>query len=263
MRREAEFAKARVDELLLSQTDHGVAPRPARNRPSGRINVTALAYRYRADQAPVFKDISFDVAAGQKCVILGPAGAGKSTLARVLAGLLPPASGTVLLDGTSIEEFKGAELRLYLGYVGHDVRLVEGTIRQNIALGSSVDLDEIIRAASIVGFDGDVGKMPLSYETPVTEDGGWLSGGERQKLALARLCLGRPRIAVLDEATHHLDEETEAFIDAQLAALGCTRIYLSSCRRHTDGAAMVGTLVDGHMHWSDTAKRDAASDSRE
>ncbi|GAA2898867.1 peptidase domain-containing ABC transporter [Streptosporangium fragile] len=209
------------------------APEPSGDRVlDGRLPVSVRArditFRYAPETPPVLRDVSLDVPAGAKLGIVGRTGSGKSTLALLVLGLLRAETGTVMHDGVAIEELDLAELRQGCGAVLQELSLFNGTIRDNITLGSpDATEDDVVEAATMAGLHQDVLRLPMGYRTRVGEGGASLSAGQRQRVALARALVHRPRLLILDEATSHLDPETERRVDAALSALRVTRIVIS------------------------------------
>ncbi|WP_214409116.1 peptidase domain-containing ABC transporter [Sphaerisporangium fuscum] len=195
---------------------------------ASRVEVEGLVFHYQADAEPVVKDLTFSVPAGSKLGIVGRTGSGKSTIALLVLGLLRPTGGTVRHDGHPLDELDVHDLRSRCGAVLQDLTLFNGTIKDNLTLGREDATDaEVVRAASIAGLHDDVVAMPMGYQTLVGEAGAALSAGQRQRVALARALVHRPRLLILDEATSHLDPETERRVDAALSGLEVTRIVIS------------------------------------
>ena len=158
------------------------------------------------------------VKAQQKTVaIVGRSGSGKTTLAKLLLGLYPVASGRILIDGYDLNAISKSSLRPQIGVVDQETFLFGSTIRDNISLAHpSATTEEICEAARQAGADLFINELPLKYETPIGEGGGMISGGQRQRLAIARALLGNPRLLILDEATSSLDTESEHIIQTNL-----------------------------------------------
>ncbi|MFD9795248.1 peptidase domain-containing ABC transporter [Streptomyces sp. NPDC059070] len=201
--------------------------RLASDRPAA-LRVDSLSYRYHPDSPAVLHDISLDLPAGGKLGIVGRTGSGKSTLALLLLGLLRAPGRSVRHDGVPIEELDLHDLRSHCGAVLQELTLFNGSIRENLTLGRpEADDAEVVRAARIAGLHEDVCALPMRYDTPVGEAGSALSAGQRQRVALARALVHRPRLIVLDEATSHLDPQTERQVDRELGALKITRVVVS------------------------------------
>ncbi|MGW5263476.1 peptidase domain-containing ABC transporter [Microbispora sp. NPDC004025] len=204
-----------------------VPANPVTARLSGRVSAEGVGFRYAAGAPWVVRDVSLEVAAGQKIALVGRSGSGKTTLARLLLGLFTPAEGEIRYDGLPASRFDPGMLRRQFAVVPQDPVLFTGTIAENIALNApDASAEDIAEAARLACVHDDVMAMPMGYGTMLAEGGG-LSGGQRQRVALARALLSRPKVLLLDEATSHLDTTTEAAIEANLARLDMTRIVIA------------------------------------
>jgi ATP-binding cassette subfamily C exporter for protease/lipase len=194
----------------------------------------------RAD--PILKNLNISVPAGTVTAVLGPSGSGKSTLARVLMGIWPEVSGTVLLDDLPIDGWNRVELGPYLGYLPQDVELFDGSIAENIARFGEVDPAQVIAAAQSAGLHEMILRFPKGYDTPIGEAGNLLSGGQRQRIGLARAIYGNPKLIVLDEPNANLDDAGEAALlrtIEQLKAKGRTVFLIT----HRPGAVAVADRI--------------------
>ena len=197
------------------------------------LQLSTVDFRYAGGNEPVLADISFTVPPSGKLAIVGPTGSGKSTIALLVLGLLRPERGSVRHDGHDLATLDLAALRAGCGAVLQDLNLFNGSIRANITLGRPYLTDaDVVLAAETAGLHAEVVRLPLAYDTAVGEGGTALSAGQRQRIALARALVHRPRLLVLDEATSHLDPETERRVDVALSRLDVTRIVIS----HRPGA---------------------------
>ncbi|MCG8504248.1 MAG: ABC transporter ATP-binding protein/permease [Sphingomonadales bacterium] len=180
----------------------------------------------------ILKDVSFDVAPGKMLAIVGPSGAGKSTVSRILFRFYDLAGGRALVDGQDIREVTQTSLREAIGMVPQDTVLFNDTIRYNIRYGRPGATDaEIEEAARLARIDAFIAKLPDGYDTIVGERGLKLSGGEKQRVAIARTILKNPPILLLDEATSALDTQTEKEIQASLRAIAMDRTTLVIAHR--------------------------------
>ena len=218
------------------------------------VKARGLAFAYHAEAPPVLSGVDFDLPAGGKLGIVGRTGSGKSTLALLVLGLLRPQTGSVSHDGVPMDRLDVHDLRGRCGAVLQELTLFNGTIRANLTLGSPDAGDaDVVRAATIAGLHEDVLALPMRYETIVGEGGTALSAGQRQRIALARALLHRPRLLVLDEATSHLDPQTERRVDEALSALAVTRLVIShrlSAIRNADQILVLdrGRIVSRGRH---------------
>ena len=186
----------------------------------GRITLDHVSFQYPEAAELVLKDICLDVEPGQTIALVGPSGAGKTTLCNLVARFYDPASGRIELDGVDLREIEIDSFRRLLGIVEQDIFLFDGTIAENIGYAARhASLEEIERAAKIAHAHEFVAALPQGYDTLIGERGVKLSGGQRQRLAIARAVLADPRILILDEATSNLDTESERLIQHSLQSL--------------------------------------------
>ena len=185
---------------------------------SGEICFDHVWFGYKPDEY-VLKDINFTLRAGEKIALVGPTGAGKSSIIRLLTRLYEPTKGRILIDGIDIREITQAELRRYVGVILQDAFLFSGDIKENITLGEDYAIEQVIEAAELMNVDQFIQEFPEAYATQVRERGTNLSGGQKQLLAFARAAIRDPRILILDEATASLDVSTEFLIQQALDRL--------------------------------------------
>ncbi len=198
---------------------------------SGNVRFENVHFAYEADR-PILRGLSFEVPAGKTVAIVGPSGAGKSTISRLLFRLYDVSSGRILIDGQDIRNVTQASLRASIGMVPQDTVLFNDTIRYNIRYGRWDATDaEVERAAQLAQIDGFIRMSPKGYETQVGERGLKLSGGEKQRVAIARTVLKAPPILVLDEATSALDSHTEREIQDALERVSRNRTSLVIAHR--------------------------------
>jgi ABC-type multidrug transport system fused ATPase/permease subunit len=209
----------RVTELLDEPLPISDAPGAAPLVPLEReIRLDGVTFGYAADR-PVLRDLDLSIPAGSHAAIVGPSGSGKSTVVNLLLRFWDPQEGRVLLDGADVREVTLASLREQIGLVFQETFIFDTTVRENIAIGRpDASDDEIVRAAEGAQLAGFVDALPSGYETVLGERGTRMSGGQRQRLAIARVLLRDPKIMILDEATSALDAQTEADILQTLEA---------------------------------------------
>ncbi|MGI9514254.1 MAG: ABC transporter ATP-binding protein [Anderseniella sp.] len=170
---------------------------------------------------PILKQVDVEIPAGEITVLLGPSGAGKTTMIDLLSGLLTPDKGTVTVDGVSLTDIDIGKWRDGIGYVPQELTLLHGTVYDNVTLGDgSISHDAVWQALKAAGADGFIDELPKKLDTDVGNMGARLSGGQRQRLSLARALASKPKLLILDEVTSALDEDTEAEICRNITGLG-------------------------------------------
>ena len=185
----------------------------------GRVQYDDVSFSYPRRSERAIDGVSFEIEPGETVGIVGPTGAGKSTLMKLLLRFYDIDEGAIRIDGVDVRDLELAELRSAVGYIGQEPFLFSGTVRENVAYGVEATDDEVIEAAKLAGAHEFVSTLPGGYDTEVGERGTRLSGGQRQRLALARAFVTDPPILVLDEATSQVDNETEAIIQRGVQSL--------------------------------------------
>ncbi len=198
---------------------------------AGDIEFEHVAFAYTAD-APVLKDVSFKIKAGQLVGVVGPTGGGKSTIVSLIPRFYDPSAGVVKIDGVDVREYKFLSMRDQIGYVLQETVLFEGTVRDNIAYGrKGVTEQQIIEAAKLANADEFIARMPHGYDTMVGERGETLSGGQRQRIGIARAVIRNNPILILDEPTAALDTESERLVIDALEKLMKGRTVITIAHR--------------------------------
>ena len=253
----------RVFELLdEAEETPDAAAAAALVSPRGAVQFDAVSFRYKAD-VPLIDGMSIDVAPGQKIAIVGPTGAGKTTLVNLLMRFYDVDGGAIRVDGVDIREMKRGALRRIFGMVLQDTWLFSGPIRDNIAYGREQANEEaIVRVASAAQADHFIRTLPENYDTPINEEASNLSQGQKQLLTIARALLADPAILILDEATSSVDTRTEVLIQHAMAELmrGRTTFVIAhrlSTIRNADVILMMehGRIVEQGTHQSLLAAR--------
>lgn len=226
-------ASQRVFEYLARSEDIQEMPGAARLQGFGReVVYENVSFRYSTANGFQLENIQLTVKAGEVVALVGPSGAGKSTLVNLLPRFYDPASGVVRIDGRPVSEFTLASLRENIGIVAQDTFLFNDTVAANIAYGRPDARPEAIEQAARAALaDGFIRELPEGYRTVIGERGVKLSGGQRQRLAIARALLKNAPILILDEATSHLDTESEMLVQQALANLMAERTVIVIAHR--------------------------------
>lgn len=219
----------RIADIVLHEPE---AFQPARSlcQPdkAAGLQVRDLSYQYDKLSRPIFSDINIRVDAGESVAITGPSGAGKTTLMKVMSGLLAPDSGSILCNGIDIAGAGINNYRQGIACVLQEDKLFAGSIAENISgFSEQKDMQWVTDCARNSHIHDEIMQMPMGYETLVSELGGSLSGGQKQRLLIARALYRRPAILFLDEATSHLDLDNEARVNAAISQLKITRIFIA------------------------------------
>jgi len=221
----------RIGDVLRQPLDPMLrADRKISKRPqfAGRLDVDNVSFSYSPVTPPLINGLSVSVEPGARIGIVGGSGSGKSTLGRLLVALTSPQSGEVRLDGVPMHEIENTALRTAVGYVDQNTTLISGTIRNNLTLWDPDVPDErVIAATKDAAIHDIIASRPSAYDTRLTENGGNFSGGERQRLAIARALVSNPSLIVLDEAMSALDAVAEQTIVDDIRRRGCTCVLIA------------------------------------
>ena len=247
----------RLGDILNTPPEAGVgAGRTTLPAIHGAVTFERVRFRHRLDGPLVLEDISLTVNAGEVVGIVGPSGSGKSTLVKLLQRLYIPENGRILIDGIDLAVIDPAWLRRQIGVVPQDSVLLNGTVRENIALADpGMPIERVIHAARMAGAHDFMVELPEGYDAVVGERGNALSGGQRQRIAIARALVTNPRILIFDEATSALDYESEQIVQRNLRQIcqGRTVFIIAhrlSTVRDTDRIVALerGQLVEQGSH---------------
>jgi ATP-binding cassette subfamily B protein len=205
---------------------------PALDVDTGTVQYSDVTFGYETDEEPTIKDISFEIPGGETLALVGPTGAGKSTVLKLLLRMYDVDEGAITVDGTDVREITIPSLRESIGYVSQDTFMFYGTVAENIRYGTfNASRDEIIDAAKTAEAHEFIMNLPDGYDTEIGERGVKLSGGQRQRLSIARAVLRDPEILILDEATSDVDTETEMLIKRSIDRLTADRTTFSIAHR--------------------------------
>lgn len=224
--------------------------RVSRNEVAGNIAFNGVTFAYPGTETAALNSVNLQVKAGQVIALVGPSGAGKTTLCNLVARFYDPTEGQILLDGRNLQDYDVESFRSLLGVVEQDVFLFDGTIGQNIAYANREATDEQILAAATAANAAEfVERMPDGFQTVIGERGVKLSGGQRQRLAIARAILADPKILILDEATSNLDTDSERLIQDSLAQLmrGRTSFVIAHRLSTIASADLICVVENGHI----------------
>lgn len=218
----------RIDDVMVCDPEQDRSRVAIAPRLSGCIELQKVSFRYSPHSDMVVKEVSLTIEAGSSVAIVGKSGSGKSTLAGLLLGLYQPVEGTIRYDGHNLADLDLHTVRRQIGIVPQKPYIFSGSVRDNIALtDSETPYERVVAAAHTACIHDDITALPMGYENLVADGGSSLSGGQNQRLALARALLCQPSILLLDEATSALDSQTERAVMENLSALRCTRIIIA------------------------------------
>lgn len=242
-------------EVPREMPSTGTSFKADRRAIAGRIAFENVSFTYPGSDAPALCEINLSVAAGQTVALVGPSGAGKTTLSNLVARFYDPTSGRVTLDGRDLRDYDLESFRSLLGVVEQDVFLFDGTIGENIAYARRDATDDDIRRAAAAAHAAEfIDRMTDGMETLIGERGVRMSGGQRQRLAIARAILADPRLLILDEATSNLDTDSERLIQQGLAELmvGRTSFVIAHRLSTIAGADLIVVIESGRISQTGT-----------
>lgn len=218
----------RVADILLQPIEIKDNMKSIKKEIHGDIKVNNLSYRYGENQNWILKDLSFHIRQGEKVAITGPSGVGKTTLLKILLGLIEPSMGEILVDDIALSTIGLKKYRNICATVMQDDSLISGSIIDNITfMDNHIDIDKVYDVSKMAQIHEDILKMPMGYETLIGDLGSTLSGGQKQRVLIARALYKNPKILFLDEATSHLDIATEIKINEVLKNLNITQVIIA------------------------------------
>ncbi|MBU2977520.1 peptidase domain-containing ABC transporter [Alteromonas sp. C1M14] len=218
----------RLADIALTAKETSLRGMQALNPLSGNLSVQQLTFRYNHKSPPIFSGLSFTIRAGESLALVGPSGCGKTTLIKILLGLFIPERGQIKVDGIEIHQAGLEEYRHQVAAVMQNDQLLSGSIAENISFFHPIlNMKRIEWAANIAAVHQDIMQMPMGYNTLVGDMGAALSGGQIQRILLARALYKQPKILIMDEATSHLDTALESKVNSQIKALDITRIIIA------------------------------------
>ena len=194
---------------------------------SGRLEVDRVSYRYNPELPLALDRVSLRMEPGEFVALVGASGCGKSTLIRLLLGFASPEEGVIRYDDQNLSGLRITAVRRQIGTVMQNSGIFSGSILETIAGSAIISLEQAWEAAELVGLADDIKAMPMGMQTMVPEGGGTFSGGQRQRLAIARALVRKPKILIFDEATSALDNRTQAIVTQSLEALAVSRLVVA------------------------------------
>ncbi|EGN74773.1 ABC-type bacteriocin/lantibiotic exporter [Idiomarina sp. A28L] len=215
-----------ADIALTDKEDEGLSA-PDREI-SGQLSLNNISFRYADTEPMLFNELSIDIPKGAKIAIIGPSGMGKTTLMKIMLGLLLPEQGKVLVDGIDVKHVGLRNYRRQVAAVMQDDQLMSGTLAENISFfDPDFNMERVLSVANLAGIHQDISAMPMGYNSLVGDMGSALSGGQKQRLLLARALYRKPKILLMDEATSHLDVSLEQYVNQAIQKLSMTQIVIA------------------------------------
>ena len=239
----------RLSDILQSAKEDGLdAPVSELRQVQGGIDIERISFRYDAHEPFLLEDISLSIQPGEFIAISGPSGGGKTTLLKLMLGLLKPESGIVRVDGLPLHSLGLRNWRTAAGVVMQDDQLLSGSIADNIAsFDPQIDMQRVIECAALAQVHDDISRMPMHYLSTIGDMGAALSGGQRQRLMLARALYHKPQVLFLDEGTANLDLQAERQIAQAVSRMEITRIVVAHRPELLKHADRIFAVVDGKL----------------
>jgi ATP-binding cassette subfamily B protein RaxB len=244
---------ARISDIALSATEPLTSPVAVVAAPfddwlPAKIEIRNVWFRYAPNEPDVLRGINLQVEPGEFVALIGPSGGGKTTLMKIMMGLLTPTSGELLINGQPLASYGVGRWRREIGSVAQDDALFAGSLADNICMfDPEPDEAQIQDAAKAASIHAAIERMPMRYHTSVGDMGSVLSGGQKQRVMLARALYRQPTALFLDEATAHLDFKSETLVGDAVGALDCTRIIIAHRPQTTERADRLYQVSDGRL----------------
>lgn len=218
---------ARLADIALTEKED-TGQQLDNRRITGNLTIKDLTFRYASNEPWLFNALNLEVKTGENIAIIGPSGTGKTTLIKLMLGLLAPESGKIEVDGIEIKQLGLRNYRSQIAAVMQDDQLMSGTLAENISFfDPQLDMQQVYEAAQLAGIHQDISAMPMAYNSLVGDMGSSLSGGQKQRVLLARALYRKPKILFMDEATSHLDLQLEHYVNKAIQQLNMTRIIIA------------------------------------
>ncbi|HEX2644839.1 MAG TPA: ATP-binding cassette domain-containing protein, partial [Thermoanaerobaculia bacterium] len=212
---------------ILEETPEVDASKPDAGELAGGIELSHVSFRYQPDGPLILDDVSIRARPGEFIALVGPSGSGKSTCLRLILGFERPTSGSIYYDGQDVSSLDVQSVRRQIGVVLQSGRPLVGSIYSNIVGGANLPIDDAWEAARMAGMEEDIKNMPMGMHTVISEGADTFSGGQKQRLLIARALVRRPRILLFDEATSALDNRTQEIVSQSLERLKATRVVIA------------------------------------
>lgn len=238
----------RLADITLTDKEQHIQSNISSSHISGSLTLQNVSYRYHKKEAPVFSELNLEIKAGESVAIVGPSGCGKTTLAKIMLGLFEPEQGKVEVDNIDIRHLGLSEYRKKIAAVMQDDKLLSGSIADNISFfDPDLNRERVQWAAKVAAIDIDIAKMTMGYNSLVGDMGVALSGGQIQRLFLARALYRQPKILFMDEATSNLDTKLESAVNTAVKSLEITRIIIAHRPETIASADRVLVLRNGKL----------------
>lgn len=237
----------RISDIALSKTEQDTPTSASVSRPvTGAIELRQVRFRYGTGEPEILAGVDLKIEPGSMVALIGPSGGGKTTLMKIMMGLLEPTYGQVLIDGQPLASLGLAAWRSQIGSVAQNDLLYAGSLAENISFfDPEIDMGRVVEVAKLAHIYDDIERMPLRYETLVGDMGSVLSGGQKQRVLFARALYIRPNVLFMDEGTAHLDRVSESAVSHTLCQLHSTRVICAHREAAIAGAARVYAVVGG------------------
>lgn len=239
----------RLADIVQAEIEEGLdVPKSDFRSASGQIELDDVSFRYAHNDPLIFENLSLSIKPGEFIAFAGPSGGGKTTLLKIMLGLLRPDTGDIRIDGLPLQSFGLRNWRATTGVVMQDDQLLSGTIADNISFfDPQIDMQRVAECAALAQVHHDISQMPMRYLSLIGDMGAALSGGQKQRLLLARALYHEPKILFLDEGTANLDEYAEKQIADVISQMSITRIIIAHRPELQSRADRIFDMIGGKL----------------